>query len=82
MSYAGILGDCKCECADPRCPAHSGKSDCRAKAFQILRRVDMLDLNGTAMCNDCADDAFDSGLFTSDTYGEDESEDSTEAESV
>ncbi len=66
MSYAGILGDCKCECADPGCPAHSGKSDCRNVANSLLYRVDMEDETGTALCDDCADDAFDSGLFTTE----------------
>jgi len=30
----------------------------------ILFRVDMEDETGTAMCEECADDALDSGVFT------------------
>jgi len=76
MTYAAILGDCKCECSDPGCKAHKGSDDCRAKALNILYRVDMYDETGTAMCDDCADDAFSSGLFTT-CEDDEESEDST-----
>lgn len=64
MTYAAILGDCKCECSDPGCKHHKGASDCRDKALQILYRIDMQDETGTAFCDNCADDAFSSGLFT------------------
>lgn len=64
MTYAAILGDCKCECSDAGCKGHKGTSDCRAVALQILYRVDMQDEAGTAFCDACADDAFSSGLFT------------------
>lgn len=59
-----------CECTDPDCKAHRG-SECAVIAdCQTLYRVDMEDETGTAMCDDCADDAFASGLFT--TRDEDE----------
>ena len=50
-----------CECSDPACPVCRGK--CREKAETILFRIDMQDRTGTAMCEPCADDAMDSGLF-------------------
>ena len=53
-----------CECADPQCPAHKGTSKCANKANTVLYRVDMEDASGTLMCDDCADDATQSGLFT------------------
>jgi protein-arginine kinase activator protein McsA len=54
-----------CECTDPGCPHCKG--NCKKRATQCLRRVDMEDKTGTLMCNKCADDALDSGLFNSDT---------------
>lgn len=66
-SYSAILGDHnKCECAYPGCPVHKGTSDCREFANVILYRVYMEDNTGTAMCEDCAEDALLSGLFTSE----------------
>lgn len=63
-SYSAVPGDHnKCECTDPGCPVHKGKSDCRNYARTIVYRVDMNDETGTAMCNRCADDAMDSGVF-------------------
>lgn len=53
-----------CECADPKCPVHYGQSQCVNRAAEILYRVDMEDRTGTAFCQECADDAFDSGMFT------------------
>lgn len=50
-----------CECSDPRCPACAGR--CRERADTILYRIDMRDITGTAMCEPCAEDALDSGLF-------------------
>ncbi len=67
MAFSGVLGDSKCECTDMRCPAHEGIEDCREVATVILYRIDMEDITGTAMCEDCASDAFESGLFTDDT---------------
>jgi hypothetical protein len=54
----------KCECTDPGCPAHPGEEDCFQPALRKpLRRVDMEDHTGTLMCETCADDAMQSGLF-------------------
>jgi hypothetical protein len=52
-----------CECSDPGCPVHAGKSDCENAARTLLIRVDMDDSTGTAMCQKCAEDALESGLF-------------------
>lgn len=65
--WAGFLGDCKCECTDAGCPEHKGVSDCRTTATMILYRVDMIDVTGTAMCDNCAEDAMSTGLFTTET---------------
>lgn len=52
-----------CECSDPGCPCavsgHSGD-------ITTLYRVDMEDRTGTLMCETCGDDAFESGVFTSE----------------
>ena len=56
--------DYTCECSDPGCQAHKGKSACRRTGFDILYRIDMDDETGTVMCEACADDAFSSGMFT------------------
>ena len=63
-SYANIIGDSTCECADPGCPAHKGVSDCAAKTACVLFRVDMDDETGTAMCEACAEDALKYDVFT------------------
>lgn len=54
----------KCECADSHCKEHANLSRCHNDATFILYRVDMADEAGTAMCDECSDDAFSSGLFT------------------
>lgn len=53
----------RCECSDPGCPVHKGISRCDLRAAVILHRADMEDISGTAFCDECADDAGDSGLF-------------------
>ncbi len=53
-----------CQCTDPGCPIHNGTSSCNRKSTSILYRIDMEDETGTPMCNGCAEDAFESGLFT------------------
>ena len=50
-----------CECADPVCHPNPV---CTEPAVDILYRVDLFDINGTAMCEAGADDAYDSGLFS------------------
>lgn len=53
-----------CECADPGCPYHAGVGHCNQNAAGEVFRVDMEDETGTPMCEDCAADALDSGVFT------------------
>jgi hypothetical protein len=53
-----------CECCDPGCPVHPGEEDCTKRATTRLRRVDMEDETGEYFCRKCADDALDSGVFT------------------
>ena len=52
-----------CGCVDPACPVHTNEA-CPMPATGILYRVDMDDTTGTNMCDDCAEDALDSGVFT------------------
>lgn len=53
-----------CECSDVGCPVHHGQAVCLSKAKTTVYRVDMEDHTGTRMCEACAGDAMDSGLFT------------------
>lgn len=74
-TFSGVPGDSRCECADPGCP-HSAINQshcipCKHVATTILYRVDMEDVTGTAFCDECADDAFESGLFTDSTDDDD-----------
>lgn len=48
-----------CECTDPRCPVHEGKSQCTNAAKECLRRTDMVDKTGTLMCYECGEDMRD-----------------------
>ena len=50
----------KCECSDPGCPCCG---DCQDDADCVLYRIDMEDETGTPMCDRCADDAYESGLY-------------------
>lgn len=52
-----------CECADPYCPTHDGISSCVRTGTERLFRNDMDDSSGTLMCDRCATDAHESGLF-------------------
>lgn len=56
----------KCQCGDSDCREHKGSSTCENEAAHIMYRIDMEDRNGTPMCEECASDAFESGLFESD----------------
>jgi hypothetical protein len=56
--------DTRCECADSGCPMHENTNLCDCLANVILYRIDMDDYTGTAFCDDCANDATMSGLFT------------------
>jgi hypothetical protein len=74
----------KCECADPHCSTNAGRSgSCAAKGgcsnapVEELFRVDYEDETGTALCLACAQDAWDSGLFSDEpqrlvSYGEED----------
>lgn len=53
----------RCQCADPGCPIHRGESKCTRAAKRKVRRIDMEDRSGTWMCEGCASDVYDSGLF-------------------
>lgn len=64
-----------CECFDRGCPVH-GREECGKEATCILYRIDMIDETGTAFCDDCADDAMDSGLYESRDDEEPEENDS------
>lgn len=59
-----------CDCADPGCPVHLGSSDCPHTASTILYRVDMEDYSGTPFCEECAVDAMDSGVFSTEAQHE------------
>jgi len=56
-----------CECSDTGCKAHPGKHCANHGEVSLLYRVDMEDHTGTAFCEACADDAFESGLFTTES---------------
>jgi hypothetical protein len=52
-----------CGCHDQNCEAsHLGQ--CDNEGTERLYRVDMYDNEGTLFCEDCADDAVDSGIFS------------------
>jgi hypothetical protein len=53
-----------CECTDDSCPSHEGKNRCTVLSTVTLYRVDMADETGTRFCNECCEDALESGLFT------------------
>ena len=50
-----------CECGDPGCPVCQGR--CRKPARTTVYRSDMEDETGTPMCEGCAADCMDSGVF-------------------
>ncbi len=52
-----------CECYDEGCLKHNGFSGCKEKASIEIERIDMVDSGSMVFCVDCADDAFESGLF-------------------
>lgn len=54
--------DCRsCQCSDRGCPCCKGK--CKSQALMFVHRTDMDDAEGTPMCEGCAADALDSGVF-------------------
>jgi hypothetical protein len=60
----------KCECSDPGCPVHPGLSNHCELATTVLYRIDMEDNMGTAMCEACAADAYESELFSDEPLSE------------
>lgn len=52
-----------CECSDGACPVHPGES-CHHHASTNVKRIDMDDRTGTNMCEGCANDCLESGMFT------------------
>ena len=61
-----------CECTDPGCIC---MAECVFLGKHILHRVDMEDVTGTYMCDQCADDAMESGLFTMEDKEDEEVDD-------
>jgi hypothetical protein len=51
-----------CECCDHYCPAHEGR-DCAADSTTTLDRVDWVAGSTLRVCDACADDMMDSGIF-------------------
>ena len=60
----------RCECRDPGCPVCHGQ--CKAPAAMTLYRVDMEDSTGTDMCEACASDALEAGVFATEPDDDDE----------
>lgn len=57
----------ECECSDSGCPNHRGFSSCRRlKELVLYYRADMEDLTGTYFCEECAEDAMNSGVFSTE----------------
>lgn len=50
-----------CECNDPECPECGG--ECHNTAVYVLYRINTEDSTGNIMCEACAMDALESGLF-------------------
>lgn len=61
-----------CYCTDPGCPVHKGRSACYHKGEITVYRDDMQDETGTPMCEDCAADALESGVFSTRDADQDE----------
>lgn len=53
-----------CQCVDSGCLVHQGVPVCFKKSACVLYRVDMTDYTGTPMCPKCANDAYESGLYS------------------
>ena len=56
----------QCECMDAGCPIHKASPRCLNTGMERLYRIDCVDENGTLFCIDCSDDAFDSGLYSTE----------------
>lgn len=53
----------QCECQDLSCPVHEG-GDCGRTATEVLYCMTYDDLRGTWFCPACAEEAMQSGAFT------------------
>ncbi len=59
----------RCVCSDPGCKGHAhGSSECGRRATSMLCRIDMAsdvssDVYDMPMCQECAEDALESGVF-------------------
>lgn len=62
-----------CECADKGCSAHEGISHCINKSVVEVRRIDY-DGAKVRFCEDCWNDAIESGVFDSEEEEEDDDE--------
>lgn len=60
----------RCECTDAKCPSRHD-TYCYKDATTIVYRLDMDDETGTAMCDHCAEDALNSGVFSTGEGTED-----------
>jgi hypothetical protein len=56
----------ECQCTDPGCPVHKSNPICWETADARVYRIDTEDHSGTWMCEGCASDAMDSGVFTTE----------------
>ncbi len=77
MTYSNVPGDDRCECFDTgdNHPINNSGRDglqCTRKATSTLWRVDMEDNSGTRFCEECGNDAMESGLFTDSVDEEEE----------
>lgn len=59
----------RCECGDPYCPVHYREVTCPLPPTQTLYRIDLEDETGMRFCDGCADDAWESGVFTAEREG-------------
>lgn len=58
----------QCQCADPQCPYCAGR--CTRDYELTIYRIDMEDHTGTRMCEQCSEDAMQSGVFRYAGVGE------------
>lgn len=61
VQFAAKMKTPKCECDDTSCPCCRGK--CKRFAARVVHRLDVHDEEGTPMCEGCASDAKNSGIF-------------------
>lgn len=59
-----IIHDGQCECSDPECLGCAGH--CTRDSAVTVFRVDTEDRTGTQFCGPCAEEALESGVFTTE----------------